>query len=122
MNSTLRHWIASYRLEMRIFEELAQNGRATRGRCGRVSERFGDATGGLCASDRKLEVEDFSQMKSGAVLTLTLLIAALCAQADFSYTTTRKTTGGAMAAMAGGASSTAPSKYYLKGQKMKVDS
>ena len=31
------------------FEELAQNGRATRGRCGRVSKMFGAAIGGLCA-------------------------------------------------------------------------
>jgi hypothetical protein len=42
------------------------------------------------------------------------------ARADFSYTTTRKTTGGAMASMAGTAGNGA-SKVYLKGQKMKTE-
>src|SRR5438874_6470179 len=34
---------------MTSLEEVAQNGRATRGRCGRVSEIFGAAPVGLCA-------------------------------------------------------------------------
>jgi hypothetical protein len=59
-------------------------------------------------------------MKASALLTLVLLTATLTARADFSYTTTNKT-GGAMAAMAGGANAP-PAKLYFKGQKMKTDS
>jgi hypothetical protein len=61
-------------------------------------------------------------MKAATLLTAILLTAALTAQADFSYTTTRTTTGGAIASVAGAANDTSPSKYYFKGQKMKVDS
>jgi hypothetical protein len=57
--------------------------------------------------------------------TITLLAWMLslgaAAHADFSYTTTRKTTGGMMASMPGAASGPQTSKYYFKGQKMKTD-
>jgi hypothetical protein len=49
-----------------------------------------------------------------------VVVTAMSARADFSYSTSRKTTGGAMAAMAGGAAN-GTSKYYFKGQKLKVD-
>jgi hypothetical protein len=60
-------------------------------------------------------------MRSAVLTTLVVLATALTARADFSYTTTNKTTGGTMAAMAGGVN-TPPSKLYFKGQKMKTDS
>src|SRR5450432_514626 len=51
----------------------------------------------------------------------TFIIAAFliipAAQADFSYTTTRKTTPGASVA----GNNDQPSKYYFKGRKMKVE-
>jgi Domain of unknown function (DUF4412) len=59
-------------------------------------------------------------MKTTALLTLTLFATALCAHADFSYTTTRKTTGGVMGAMAG-ANGNGTTKNSFKGQKMKVE-
>ena len=56
--------------------------------------------------------------------TLTLatvgLVAATCANADFSYTTTSKTTGGTLAQFAGAAANRT-TKFFLKGQKMKTD-
>jgi hypothetical protein len=52
-----------------------------------------------------------------AALCSVMLAASLTASADFSYTTTQKMTGGAMAAMAG-ASADCTSKIYFKGQKM----
>lgn len=55
-------------------------------------------------------------MRSTCLLFLTL-IASLAARADFSYTTTTKSTGGAMAAAGPGA----VTKNYLKGQKMRID-
>lgn len=55
------------------------------------------------------------------LLTIVVLAGTLAARADFSYTTTNKTTGGTMAAMAGGVN-TPPAKQYFKGQKMKTDS
>jgi hypothetical protein len=58
-------------------------------------------------------------MKIVAVVVSVFSIAA-AARADFSYTTTRKTTGGAMAAMAGGGAN-GTSKTYLKGQKIKTE-
>jgi hypothetical protein len=57
-------------------------------------------------------------MKTTIFLTL-FTLAQIAAHADFSYTSTRKTTGGAMAAMAGGANGT--SKMYFKGRKMKTE-
>ena len=57
-------------------------------------------------------------MKTAVVLALALSLSA-AARADFSYTTTRKTTGGAMAGMAGGAAGS--SKVYVKGQRMKIE-
>ncbi len=54
--------------------------------------------------------------RSAALFTV-VLAASLTAQADFSYTTTQKMTGGAMAAMAG-ANADRTSKIYFKGQKM----
>ena len=42
-------------------------------------------------------------MRSIAVFALGVSLCSLSAQADFSYTSTRKTTGGTMAAMAGNA-------------------
>jgi hypothetical protein len=57
-------------------------------------------------------------MKTAALFVL--LIAIPCgARADFSYTMTRKTTGGAMASMAGTAAN-GVSKVFFKGQKMKT--
>jgi hypothetical protein len=58
-------------------------------------------------------------MKSAAILTL-LLSIHMSARADFSYTTTRKTTGGAMASMAGTAAN-GVTKVYFRGQKMKSE-
>ncbi len=56
-----------------------------------------------------------------ATCTLCLILAAACvARADFSYTTTMKSSAGPMAAMAGG--NDRASKTYLKGQKMKIES
>ncbi len=57
-------------------------------------------------------------MKTAALLTFCLCVASLSARADFSYTTTQKMAG-AMASLA--AANNQPSKYYFKGQKMKVD-
>jgi hypothetical protein len=54
------------------------------------------------------------------VLSIGTLSLATAARADFSYTTNRKTTGGTMAAMAGGAAD-GTSKTYLKGQKLKSE-
>jgi len=58
-------------------------------------------------------------MKFLTIATLGAM-AAISANADFSYTTTQKTTGGALAQFAGAAGNRT-SKYFLKGQKMKVD-
>ena len=58
-------------------------------------------------------------MKAAALLTL-LLSVHVAARADFSYTSTRKTTGGAMAAMAGSAGNRT-GKTYFKGQKTRSD-
>jgi len=52
-----------------------------------------------------------------ATLFTVMLAASLTASADFSYTTTQKMTGGAMAAMAG-ANADRTSKIYFKGQRM----
>jgi len=60
-------------------------------------------------------------MKDAVLLTIVVLATTLTARADFSYTTTSKTTGGTMAAMAGGVN-TPPTKQYFKGQKLKTDS
>src|SRR5947209_8970340 len=55
MANMWNNWIKRYAAQVNATyvasEELAQNGHATRGRCGRVSEMFGAAIGGLCASD-----------------------------------------------------------------------
>jgi hypothetical protein len=51
------------------------------------------------------------------VLALATLAASLTARADFSYTTTMKSSGGMPAAMPGGG----VSKHYMKGQKMKIE-
>lgn len=59
-------------------------------------------------------------MRTVTVFTIVLLSATAAARADFSYTTTRKATGGAMAAAAGNAVQ-GSQKFYFKGQKMKVD-
>lgn len=59
-------------------------------------------------------------MKTALALSATLFAAAFSAQADFSYTTTQKATGGQMAAMAAGSNNS--SKFYLKGQKMMTQS
>ena len=59
------------------------------------------------------------QRKTAALLT-PLFSIQVAARADFSYTSTRKTTGGAMAAMAGAAGN-GTSKIYIKGQKMMTD-
>ena len=59
-------------------------------------------------------------MKPAALCTLTALAIACSARGDFSYTTNRKTTGGTMAAMAGGAAD-GTSKTYFKGQKLKSE-
>jgi hypothetical protein len=56
-------------------------------------------------------------MKIAQVLILTLA-AGLTARADFSYTSTRKSTAGQTASKAGDQTT----KHYLKGQKMKIDS
>jgi hypothetical protein len=60
-------------------------------------------------------------MRTITLLALTLSFGA-AAHADFSYTTTRKTTGGMMASMGGAAGGPQTSKSYFKGQKMKTDS
>jgi hypothetical protein len=57
-----------------------------------------------------------------AVLFALLFSMQMAARADFSYTSTRKTTGGAMAAMAGAAGNATVSKIYYKGQKMRTES
>ena len=46
---------------------------------------------------------------------------ALLALADLSYTTTKKTDGGTLAAFASPRADNRTAKYFLKGQKMKVD-
>src|SRR5579872_150369 len=56
-------------------------------------------------------------MKTASILILTLA-TAWTARADFSYTTTPKSTGGLAAA----AAAMPVSKYYFKGQKMKMES
>ncbi len=58
-------------------------------------------------------------MRAIALLVLGAL-ATVSALADFSYTTTEKTTGGTLAVFAGPADNRT-TKYFLKGQKMKVD-
>lgn len=58
-------------------------------------------------------------MKTAQILILTFA-ASLAARADFSYTTTRKSTGGAMGQMAASAGDPV-TKHYLKGQKMKIE-
>jgi len=59
-------------------------------------------------------------MRTTILLALTLCLGA-AAHADFSYTSTRKTTGGMMASMGGAATAPQTSKLYFKGQKMKTD-
>jgi len=59
-------------------------------------------------------------MRSITVFALGVSLGSLSANADFSYTSTRKTTGGTMAAMAGNAAN-GTTKTYYKGQKMKSD-
>jgi hypothetical protein len=59
-------------------------------------------------------------MKTAALFALTLA-ASLTANADFSYTTTQKMTGGSMAAMVGAAADRV-NKVYFKGQKMVTSS
>jgi hypothetical protein len=61
-----------------------------------------------------------AMMKPIACCALAALSTAVAARADFSYVTNRKTTGGSMAAMAGGAAD-GTSKTYLKGQKLRSD-
>jgi hypothetical protein len=56
-----------------------------------------------------------------AALSVLALALSLTASADFSYTSTMKTTGGSMAAMVGAAADRT-SKYYFKGQKMMMSS
>lgn len=56
-----------------------------------------------------------------AVLTAALLTGTWTARADFSYTTTRKITGGAMASLAAGNNQNQNSKTYFKGQKMRTE-
>src|SRR5580700_6006216 len=58
-------------------------------------------------------------MKTFTLLALAALSAA-SALADLSYTTTEKTTGGTLAVFASAADNRT-TKYFLKGQKMKVD-
>src|SRR5690349_19447269 len=53
------------------------------------------------------------------VFAVATLAAGLTARADFSYTMTMKTAGGAMGS--GNMPGTGPSKHYLKGQKMMVN-
>jgi hypothetical protein len=60
-------------------------------------------------------------MKAAILFTFIALTTAVGARADFSYTTTTKTTGGMAAALAGGRTN-APSKHYFKGQKTRTDS
>ena len=57
-------------------------------------------------------------MRTAALLAFTVALS-IGARADFSYTSTRKTTGGMMAAMAGAANGT--SKVYFKGNKMRSE-
>jgi len=59
-------------------------------------------------------------MKPLVICTLMAFSIAIDARSDFSYTTSRKTTGGSMAAMAGGAAD-GTSKTYFKGQKLKSE-
>jgi hypothetical protein len=59
-------------------------------------------------------------VKLSAVIVTAVMLSAVCAKADFSYTSTRKTTGGTMAAMAGNAANGITKTYY-KGQKMNSD-
>jgi len=59
-------------------------------------------------------------IKLALAFTVSTGMFATTAFGDFSYTTTRKTTGGAMAAMAGTAANVT-ARVYLKGQKMKVE-
>jgi hypothetical protein len=54
-------------------------------------------------------------------MAIAVITATVPAMADFSYTTTRKTTGGSMAATAGNAAN-GTSKTYFKGQKLRTDS
>src|SRR5207248_5138605 len=62
------------------FEELAQNGRATRGRCGRVSEMFGAAIGGLCAFEELAQNGRATRGRCGTVSeTFGAAIGGLCA-------------------------------------------
>lgn len=56
-------------------------------------------------------------MKVITVGALALFTVGLQARADFSYTTTSKNTRGAL----GGGAANQTTKYYFKGQKMKVD-
>jgi hypothetical protein len=62
----------------------------------------------------------FITMTRSALMAMAVIAATVPAMADFSYTTTRKTTGGSMAAMAGNAAN-GTSKTYFKGQKMRSD-
>ena len=57
--------------------------------------------------------------RTAALLIAASLAGAWTARADFSYTTTRKMTGGAMAALAAGSNQN--SKTWFKGQKMRTD-
>lgn len=54
---------------------------------------------------------------TGATFTIAALLIIADARADFSYTTTRKTTAGASVA----GDNDQPSKYYFKGKKLKVE-
>ena len=58
-------------------------------------------------------------MKTALFSTIVLLSGTGAARADFSYTTTSKTTGGSMAAMAGNMNTTG--KVFFKGQKIRND-
>src|ERR1051325_2724855 len=58
-------------------------------------------------------------MKTVHVVTLAL-VCCFAAHADFSYTQTRKNSGGMMGGMMQGQNPV--SKHYLKGQKIKIDS
>lgn len=58
-------------------------------------------------------------MKTAVLLVLAISACGI-ASADFSYMSTRKTTGGMMAAMAGNAAN-GVTKVYFKGQKMKTE-
>ncbi|MGA2714465.1 MAG: hypothetical protein ABSG41_15265 [Bryobacteraceae bacterium] len=57
--------------------------------------------------------------KTAALLTAALLAGSWTARADFSYTTTRKMTGGSLASLAAGNNQN--SKTWFKGQKMRND-